>query len=333
MTWVRTDDAMPLHPKVLALSDGAYRLLMNALAFANRATTNGLIPASLLPTLDHRRAWSVRQIEGFAGELVAANLWKERPSGYEIHDYAEYQEEALKDAKEARKVAARDRKRAQRIRDKLAKPGGSHAVTPRDKECDTKRDIPCDTTRDQVRDIPRDQPRDPAGDSAEVRSAMSQPPVPSRPVPSRSEHKNNIMSADAPTEPEVGPASGSVRVVFDHWREVFGKNAAAKLDPKRRRRIEWAVRTYTVDVVKRCIDGYARSAWHRGENERGVVYDDLELLLRDAKHVEAGLALADGKGRGLGRQAPVRPDPARALESQRRALALFGGEPEEVTRG
>jgi hypothetical protein len=29
-----------------------------------------------------------------------------------------------------------------------------------------------------------------------------------------------------------------------------------------------------------------------GQNDRGTVYDSIELLLRDAKHIDAGLAFA-----------------------------------------
>lgn len=174
MTWVRTDDGMPLHPKVLRLSDGAYRLWSNALHFANRATTDGVIPRDLVHTLDHRRTWTSRQLGSFTAEIVATGLWLETARGFEIHDYAQYQEEALKEAKEARRVAARDRKRAQRQREKIGKSPPSHAVTPCDIERDMSRDSACDQPRDQSRDMSSGQP------------GMSQPPVPSRPVPSSS---------------------------------------------------------------------------------------------------------------------------------------------------
>ena len=41
MTWVRLDDAATLHPKLLVLSDGAFRLWINGLALANRTATDG----------------------------------------------------------------------------------------------------------------------------------------------------------------------------------------------------------------------------------------------------------------------------------------------------
>jgi hypothetical protein len=37
------------------------------------------------------------------------------------------------------------------------------------------------------------------------------------------------------------------------------------------------------------ISGYCNSPHHMGQNEKNAVYDDIELLLRDAKHIDAGL--------------------------------------------
>jgi hypothetical protein len=34
------------------------------------------------------------------------------------------------------------------------------------------------------------------------------------------------------------------------------------------------------------VCGWKRSPHHRGENDRGKPYNDLELLLRDSKHIE-----------------------------------------------
>lgn len=183
MTWVRLDDGMPLHPKILALSDGAFRLWICGLAFANRAVTDGLIPARLVPTLDHRRAWTAPQITRFTAELQAAGLWSEPdPStgAHAIHGYAEYQEEALKESVEARREGARERKRRQRKRQKLLESGDGHAVTPRDIERDRERD----TARDASGTEPRERSRDSRVPDGDAQPPLSQPPVPSRPVPS-----------------------------------------------------------------------------------------------------------------------------------------------------
>lgn len=134
------------------------------------------------------------------------------------------------------------------------------------------------------------------------------------------------QSAPPPEPPSRGKPRSDVLEVFEYWRSKLRKSAATQLDGKRRKRIEWALRTYGLETVKRCIDGYAGSAWHRGENDRHKPFDDLELWLRDAKHVEEGLgyALGDGARRSRGALPPSAIDADSAAESQRRAAEILG---------
>jgi hypothetical protein len=138
---------------------------------------------------------------------------------------------------------------------------------------------------------------------------------------------------EPPTPPEQGKgrrkrqpvvASEAEQAVFEHWRTTIGKTAAAKLDEKRQQRIEWALATYGLDAVKRCIDGYSRSPHHMGQNDRNTRYDDIELFLRDAKHVEAGLAMADSPPKPGGRLPPADIDPESARESRQLFEDFFG---------
>lgn len=43
---------------------------------------------------------------------------------------------------------------------------------------------------------------------------------------------------------------------------------------------------YTADDLIEAIDGNMASAWHQGKNDRGKAYDKLNLILRDASHVD-----------------------------------------------
>jgi hypothetical protein len=81
-------------------------------------------------------------------------------------------------------------------------------------------------------------------------------------------------------------------VVFDHWRVEFN-HPKAKLDDKRRKLIAVALKGYSVDDLKRSISGYKNSPHHMGKNENKTVYDDIELFLRDAKHIDAGIKFAE----------------------------------------
>jgi hypothetical protein len=98
-----------------------------------------------------------------------------------------------------------------------------------------------------------------------------------------------------PTEPVERSAPDSSEVkreaiekVFDHWRDVHG-HPQAKLDDKRRRVIRSALAKYSEADLCMAISGYRNSPHHMGQNERSTVYDDIELLLRDAKHIDAGI--------------------------------------------
>jgi uncharacterized protein YdaU (DUF1376 family) len=100
------------------------------------------------------------------------------------------------------------------------------------------------------------------------------------------------MSGSEPPDP--------VLVVFEHWQKVW-KKPRSKLDTKRRKVIETALRSYDVLTLCLSIDGYQRSDWHKGQNDRRTVYDDIALFLRDAAHIDAGLKFTDGpppKGEG-----------------------------------
>lgn len=95
-------------------------------------------------------------------------------------------------------------------------------------------------------------------------------------------------SAAGPPEPDRSAAQ-IVDRVFLHWRETWG-HPRAKLDEKRRRRIRDALRLgYSEADLCQAISGYRNSPHHTGQNDRDTVFDDLELLLRDAKHIDAGL--------------------------------------------
>jgi hypothetical protein len=157
----------------------------------------------------------------------------------------------------------------------------------------------------------------PSGDSHEILTPDLRPHTTDLIPPTTT----TTASAAAPSQP---PAA--VREVFDHWRSVMGKSDRATLDAKRKRLIAGALKSHGLEACKRAIDGYRASAWHQGKNPDRKVYDSLELVLRDAAHIEAGIEMLSKPGQ----RAPSVIDPERAAESQRKALALFNGEIQEA---
>ena len=76
-------------PKVLALSDGAFRLLVNALLWSAQWGTDGVIPRHVIGIF-HRRANHLARELMKPCPLGGSPLWVETIDGYRIVDFAAY---------------------------------------------------------------------------------------------------------------------------------------------------------------------------------------------------------------------------------------------------
>jgi hypothetical protein len=118
------------------------------------------------------------------------------------------------------------------------------------------------------------------------------------------------------------PADRAV-VVFEHWRKVMGKNARTAFDARRRKAVEARLADgYTVEDLCRAIEGCARTPHNAGQNDRGERFDDLELICRDASHVDRFRANAEAAGPPAQR----RPDHDALVEALEIAKAV--GDPQ-----
>ena len=80
--------------------------------------------------------------------------------------------------------------------------------------------------------------------------------------------------------------SDSVLEIFSHWQKRMN-HPKAKLDAKRKRFIKQALKLgYGKDDLLKAIDGCAKSPFNMGKNDRGEIYDDLCLILRDASKID-----------------------------------------------
>lgn len=74
--------------------------------------------------------------------------------------------------------------------------------------------------------------------------------------------------------------------VFKHWQKIMG-HPRSKLDAKRKKILKAArIMGYSDEDLKTAIDGCYVTPWNMGENPDGTVYDSLELILRDAEHID-----------------------------------------------
>ena len=142
MTWVKIDDSFPNHPKVIGLSDKAFRVHISGLCYCGTYLTDGFIPMTVAGKLADENMTVII-------ELTDAGLWIERlvMNGFEIHDYLAHQSSKtqVKAHKEANKA------RAERYREKKAgvsrdDNGISHALimspdTDTDTDTDTEQKI------------------------------------------------------------------------------------------------------------------------------------------------------------------------------------------------
>jgi hypothetical protein len=95
---------------------------------------------------------------------------------------------------------------------------------------------------------------------------------------------------DTPQDPVVD--------VFNHWVRLHKdgrRGPKAVLTPKRRKLIDKAIDTYGVETCKMAIDGCKVSPWHQGQNPTSKRYDSIELILRDAEHIEMFCEWADNQ--------------------------------------
>lgn len=112
-----------------------------------------------------------------------------------------------------------------------------------------------------------------------------------------SEERENRGEREGEKNPPT-PQGGAL-AVFEHWQKAFS-HPKAVLDDKRRRLIDARLKQFTVDDLRSAIDGYKLSPFHQGQNDDGKVFDSVELIMRDAHHVEEGMRFL---------RAPPRPPP------------------------
>jgi hypothetical protein len=85
-------------------------------------------------------------------------------------------------------------------------------------------------------------------------------------------------------------ATNPVDQVFFHWQQVM-QCPRAKLDTKRRTAVQARLKDgYTAADLMQAIDGCRNSDWHMGKNKDGKVFNDLELICRDAGKVDGFMA-------------------------------------------
>jgi hypothetical protein len=81
-TFVRFDHGTPEHPKVVAMSDAAFRAWFEAICWSSRQERNGIVPKVNMLRLTRPKV---------IAELLRIGSLSEHADGYEVHDYLDFQ--------------------------------------------------------------------------------------------------------------------------------------------------------------------------------------------------------------------------------------------------
>ena len=87
MAWLKIDDQIPRHQKILAVGPAAAWLWLCGIAHSQSQLTDGFISDAVLPFLGVSR-----QLLLLAQRLVEAGLWDREEAGYRVHDYLRHNE-------------------------------------------------------------------------------------------------------------------------------------------------------------------------------------------------------------------------------------------------
>jgi hypothetical protein len=107
MPWVRIDEHAMDHPKITSLSDGAFRLWVQGLAYCQKHLTDGFVLEACARAL---AAYSQKR----RAALESAGLWDRTEHGIAVHDYLQWNDS--RQTVLGKRESARDRMRAARER-------------------------------------------------------------------------------------------------------------------------------------------------------------------------------------------------------------------------
>lgn len=84
-----------------------------------------------------------------------------------------------------------------------------------------------------------------------------------------------------------------VEKVFEFWQKTMN-HPNAKLDGHRSYYIKRALKDgWTIVDLNKAIQGCSRDPWNMGDNPHGKIYDSINLIFRDATHIERFIGYCD----------------------------------------
>ncbi len=120
-----------------------------------------------------------------------------------------------------------------------------------------------------------------ADNSTSSRRLVDKSSPPDRNGMERNGKEDNICQVAVATSPH-----DVIQEIFLYWQTILN-HPRAILDLKRKSKISQALKLgYSVGDLRQAIDGCAHTPFNMGQNERNQKYDDIDLIFRDASHID-----------------------------------------------
>lgn len=150
MTWIKLDDTIPDHDRMVRAGDRAAWLWVCGLCWSSRHLADGKVPYDVIPRLTGQD-----DAHELALRLVECGLWARTKTGFTIRKYSDFQR--TKAQVRADREGSTERKRKSRAAVKSHRDDAD--VTPPDTETVTETDSPQPPARRGAKDCVRCQGR------------------------------------------------------------------------------------------------------------------------------------------------------------------------------
>lgn len=277
--WIELHDGVREHPKLLKLAKRlgiskaqAIGHVISLWCWTLRMAADGDLRSFDAEDLEIAAEWEGEQ-GAFTTAALGVKLLDKGRYGFVIHDWGDYSG-SLKAAHRQREWRKNKEKQEKETLPNDDSSICDVTVTSQDStETSRHADRPTDRPKDQTR--PTDQTDRPTPLSSKLDLVVPEPEKPDRQSP----EVLAVFAHYRTHHPRAHPRPSSKG---PEWRCVKARLAEG----------------YSVDDLKRAIDGIHLSPFHRGENERGQKYLGLKLALRDGDQVNKFTAIVEQHANG-----------------------------------
>lgn len=131
----------------------------------------------------------------------------------------------------------------------------------------------------------------PVGPESTPVGPESTPPV--GPESTRTSHSSEPVKETVIKDMSVSTKhDGSVSEIFAYWQSAMN-SPRSKLGADKKKKILTALKTYSIEEIKKAILGCAMTPFNMGDNDRQTKYNGLELILRNSEKIDKFISHAD----------------------------------------